>query len=112
MTNEVKTPLTAQEVWVAFASLRYKKFPSQNDWGELRTFDKTEELTSLETFRELKKGISDKWLLQDCELVLWSLQKEMIIKCVNEFSWTLDEIEHKISLISKLQDEWDNKISD
>lgn len=87
-------------------ALRFTSFETNQMTGtpNERRFAKTDELVALETFKELKKGIDDeKKSSKDCELILGTAQKALLITCINSIQWGLDDLEPKTTTIEKLE---------
>jgi hypothetical protein len=106
MANEIKIPLTGAEVGILMSALRWTDFEINPMTGTPteRRFSKKDELVAMNTFKELKKGLDDeKRSTKDCEVVLGSEQKKLLVACLDSIQWGINDIENKLTVIEKLE---------
>lgn len=105
MSDEAKIALTAEEVGILIASLRRTNLEiNPITWIPTeRRFNNQESSVAISTFNELKKWLDDeKRVTKDCEVVLDSSQKSLLIDCIESMEWGINDLENKANVIEKL----------
>lgn len=96
---------TEKDIGILFFAMRFTsaEFDKQIMNYPTRKPDQTDKLTAMETFRELKKWLDDKNQYKKCSLVLWTTQKALLIKYINEISRETADLENELNVLEKLQ---------
>lgn len=105
MANEITIALTSWEVWLLMSVLRWIDFEiNPNTWTPTeRRFSKKDEVVALNTFNELSKWLDKETRdTKDCEVILGSMQKDLLIVCLNSIELGIGDLWNKLSAIEKL----------
>ena len=103
-----KIAFTKEEIGLMRVALMYTSFEPNQHWqASLYYPAKEDELTSMLTFNEFKKSFkeNEKWVeeITDCELELWTEQKALLLKRLDEFKFAVWDLENKFAIIEKLK---------
>jgi len=94
---------TAVEIATMRAVMMLNSNKISEHWQQdFRVVAKEEELTALETFKELGKAIKNKNYI-DSELSFGTEQKAILIKFLSSYPFPVSELEMKYSLLERLK---------